>query len=287
MEHRVALHTAARRHCQERHAYWAEAYRRLDAEGNATTRGDKLNWEYTAEAYTTFPRYLVWEAILNEIERLEPHSVTNADALRPALTSAGLQAETALTANAGLPAAARSAMAEEREAFRDFIQSFPEVELDAVEPLPLRRVFGMEELSKIWTHLAEKWDAKPGHGWWPLRDGTAPSGLIVFHTDWFDDAKVTVLRELLSAHGIRSVWEVREFGEWGCEKEVSSVEPFYNGEEGYWTSEEGDWLIYASHESSVSLASDWLVPMFRQRFPDSDHVPYSGPMSTPDKRGTW
>ena len=287
MDHRVALHTAARRHCQERHAYWAEAYRHLDARGEARTPVVGLKWEYSQEAYATFPRYLVWEAILNEIERLEPRSVPNADALRLALTSAGLHAETAFTTNAGLPSVARSAMTEEREEFRDFIKSLPEAELDAVELLPLRRVFGMEDLSRVWAHIAEKWDAKPGHGWWPLRDGTAPSGVIVFHTDWFDDAKVIVLRDLLSAHGIRSVWEVREFGEWGCEKDVGSLEPIYNGEEGYWTSEGSDWLIYASHESSVSLAGDWLVPIFRQRFPDSDQFRYNGPMSTPDKRGTW
>ena len=81
--------------------------------------------------------------------------------------------------------------------------------------------------------------------------------------------------------------ELREFGEWGCEQSVSALEPAYTGEEGYWTSSSSDWLIYASHESSISLAGEWLVASFGQRFPQCDRFSYGGPMSTPDQRGTW
>ena len=74
MDFRDALHTVARRHCIERHAFWAEAYCHLQANARATMSVDELNWSYTDEAYATFPRYLVWEAILAEVERLEKRS---------------------------------------------------------------------------------------------------------------------------------------------------------------------------------------------------------------------
>jgi hypothetical protein len=232
MDRREALHTAARRHCIERHAHWVEAYRGLQASGRATKAVNELRWEHSREASATFPRYLVWETILNEVERLEPRSVANADALRDELASTGWRAETVLTTNPELPSAAHRAMAEERQEFRDFIGTFAETQLDAVEPLPLRRVFGVEELSRVWAHLAKWWDARPGYCWWPLRDGTTPLRVVAFHTDWFDAAKMTFVRDVLSANRVHLVWGVREFGEWGCEKGVESFEPVYNGEEG-------------------------------------------------------
>src|SRR5450631_1296856 len=99
MDFRDALHTAARRHCIERHAFWAEAYCRLQASARATMTVDELNWSYTDEAYATFPRYLVWEAILAEVERLETRSAPTIDALREELAVAGWCAQTALTIN--------------------------------------------------------------------------------------------------------------------------------------------------------------------------------------------
>jgi hypothetical protein len=248
---------------------------------------DELNSSYTAEAYSTFPRYLVWEAILNEVERLETRSAATADALREELASAGWRAQTALTTNPGLPPTAIAVMAEEREVFARFVRSVPESQLASVEPLQLRRVFGEEELRQLWENLDARWDVKKHHYWWPLRDGAGPPDALSFHTDWFDAIRVAAFREVLTGHGVSQVWELREFGEWGCEQDVSTLEPVYTGEEGYWTSLSADWLVYASHESSITLAGAWLVAGFRERFPRCDEFWYAGPMSTPDQRGTW
>jgi hypothetical protein len=123
--------------------------------------------------------------------------------------------------------------------------------------------------------------------WWPLKEGPAPPDVVTFHTDWLDEMKVAAVREVLIGHGVSRIWELREFGEWGCEQSFSVLEPVYTGEEGYWTSSSSDWLVYASHESSVTLAGEWLVASFRQRFPECDQFSYGGPMSTQDQRGTW
>ena len=42
---------------------------------------DELKWSHTDKAYTTFPRYLVWQAILDEVERFEARSAPTIDAL--------------------------------------------------------------------------------------------------------------------------------------------------------------------------------------------------------------
>lgn len=221
MDPRDALHTMARRHCAERFAHWAEAYRELEASGRASKSLGALR-EYTNEEYATFPRYLVWQAILDEVERLET-----------------------------------------------------------------RRVFGREELQGLWRKLDQCWGANAWHHWWPLRNGTASQYVLTFHTDWFDVGKQKTLREILGGHGVEHVLEFREFGEWGCEQHVDGLEAAYNGEEGYWTSSVMDWLVYASHESSITLAGEWLAREFQRRFPDCSKYEYGGPMSTPDRRGTW
>ena len=126
-------------------------------------------------------------------------------ALREELRAAGRRAQTALTANPTLPVPARTAMDEERKEFEDFVRSVAEDQLE-VEPLPLRRVFGNEELCQHWANLTARWDAKAGYRWGPLREGTAPPQVISFHTDWFDADKVSVLREVLISHGVSLVW---------------------------------------------------------------------------------
>jgi hypothetical protein len=133
----------------------------------------------------------------------------------------------------------------------------------------------------------ENWDVNTQDYWWPLRGGEPVCEAIAFHTDWFDNEKLSALRAVLIEHGVGVVWELREFGETGCEQSVHTFEPVYNGEEGYWTSTGSEWLVYASHESSITLAGMWLVQGFRKRLPDCDQFRYAGPMSTPDQRGTW
>ncbi len=153
----------------ERHAYWTEAYRQLQASGRANKQLDELTWGYTDEAYSTFPRYLVWWAILQEIERLETRSGDSTEALREQLANAALRAETPLTTNPGLPSTAQSAMVEEREKLIHFVRSVPESRLELVEPLELRRVFGKDELLRLWVNLDARWDVKLHHYWWPMR----------------------------------------------------------------------------------------------------------------------
>src|SRR5260370_74442 len=61
----LALHTAARRYCLERHAFWCERYTEI-----VSKRGDRQRDGYhcTPEALATFPRYKVLNAIRIELE---------------------------------------------------------------------------------------------------------------------------------------------------------------------------------------------------------------------------
>jgi hypothetical protein len=45
-----------------------------------------------------------------------------------------------------------------------------------------------------------------------------------------------------------------EPGGFDYEMDLELFEPYYNGDEGCWTSENIDWLVYASHERSLTVA---------------------------------
>ena len=78
-------------------------------------------------------------------------------------------------------------------------------------------------------------------------------------------------RELFSENGKWNLenphWELREGHELGYEMDTELLDLCYDGTEGYWTSESMDWLIYASHESSLTVAGEWLVAAIKARWP--------------------
>ena len=60
------------------------------------------------------------------------------------------------------------------------------------------------------------------------------------------------------------MWELREYGaEYECD--VALFEPIYNGAEGYWSSPSLDWIVYASHESSITIGG-WLAEDVKERW---------------------
>ena len=43
---------------------------------------------------------------------------------------------------------------------------------------------------------------------------------------------------------------------------------FWGGTEMYWSSRKLDWLIYLSHEESMTFAGDWLAQAIKQALPN-------------------
>jgi hypothetical protein len=145
MDDKAALHTAARRYCQERFSEWTGIHEDLQRKENWQVQ--KLfqpGWDYSAEAYRTFPRYRIAKNTQVEIERLIPAFIaslreTRARIISPAKEShAKLQIE--LTNKS-----AQKALLEETEDFITYIETLTPADLKGVEGLPYRRVLGEEE----------------------------------------------------------------------------------------------------------------------------------------------
>jgi hypothetical protein len=248
----VVLHTAARRYCLDRHAYWCDRYAEVLRQGKDRQPDGS---HYTPAALATFPRYNVLNAIRIELERIDPATLRDAEDTRALLLLAGTAAEDEFTTPA-LGEIEQRSMAEEREAFCRYVAGLKATDLDTVAALPYRRVLTAEEARSIWSALRDRWQV-PAEYWYPLADCTL-SDIAAFNAEAFAAAiPYQTLQGMLAARGIERVWELREYGP-EYEQEVALFEPCYNGAEGYWSSEGLAWVVYASHENSVTVAG-WLL----------------------------
>ena len=112
---------------------------------------------------------------------------------------------------------------------------------------------------------------------------------MAFHTEFFDKMwGCELLHEILIKQGITEVFQLNEFGPPDYEIALSILKPRCArlGEQ-YSPSEAADWVVYASHESSITIAGDSLAGFFREKWPDWTLRTHQGSYSTGNLRGTW
>jgi hypothetical protein len=115
-----------------------------------------------------------------------------------------------------------------------------------------------EEIHRLGDHIRSAW-GRTTHYWWPLA-GLRPDHAEAFQTEYFEkELGYPALRKILAARGVRGISELIEGGS-GRKISIEEFEPYYSGLESFWTSEQFDWVIYASHESSITVAGQWLLP---------------------------
>jgi hypothetical protein len=256
----LAIHTAARRYCLERHALWAERYAEIIRCGRDRQRD---GYHYTPDALATFPRYNVLNAIRVELERIDSSELNGFETTKERVTRAGETANDDFTRKP-IGAIERGAIAEERTAFCSYVRGLSPSDLKAVQPLPFRHVLAADESESVWVRLREHWQIREGY-WYPLADCTLP-GLAAFDAIAFSDgAPSDRLQGILVRRGVERVWELREYGP-EYEQDVSLFNPCYNGADGYWSSDPPDWIVYASHESSVTVGG-WLLEEVKALWP--------------------
>ena len=90
-----------------------------------------------------------------------------------------------------------------------------------------------------------------------------PSDVEAFQDSYFDsEVGAERLQAILRERNVKNVYEIREDGV-SYEMELSVFEPYYSGAEGFWCDENFDWIIYASHESSITVGG-WLLPEIKK-----------------------
>jgi hypothetical protein len=257
----IRLHDAARHYCIERHTFWCKEYERIRTAG----RDGSVEYKYSEQDKKTFPRYNVLAAILEEVEKINPDTILTLNEAREFFTLAGQCGENNFTKppNDDL---VKATMDEERNSFSKFISEISDEQITQTPPLFYRHVLSDVENQSVRQQLKEYWGVDGGY-YFPLKD-ECPQNSEAFVADAFETAvSIENLRRELAQRNIIRVFEIREYGP-NYEMELSVFEPFYNGAEGFWTAQNYDWLIYASHESSITIAGDWLLDYVKSIWPD-------------------
>lgn len=265
------LHSAARKYCIEKSHYWRKLYFDLIKSDKKHNMGS-----YSDEALNLFPRYNQLDAILIELEKFIPEDFSSFSEAKEYIILAGNISESAFTRL--LRTIDKQAMQQEREDFYEFINNLNQEQLETVEPLFYRRVLIESESLRLWTELQEKWDVQPKKYWYPLMN-TTRTDVIVFQEESFDvEFGVTTLKQLLQNNGIQHVWSLTEYGP-EYEIDVSVFEPLYyhTGVENFSFSQQADWIIYASHESSITIGGKWLIEQIKANWPNWEYFVWKSP----------
>ena len=124
------------------------------------------------------------------------------------------------------------------------------------------------ERDALWERASAEWDVRDQH-WHPLAETTRPD-VAAFRASAFHAAVgAPGLRASLAGHGVERVIETREFLELPTrELDLADADFAYDFAEGYWCDAALDWLVYASHEDSLTIGGTWLIEAVKATWPD-------------------
>ncbi len=272
-----AVHTFARHCCLNRLAALKQEYDQAKAAG--------------ADKDVTYGcRRLVLQAILVEVERLTPADFrSRGHAAARLMETAQFGAKPIYRAEVMAKA---SLSARDAGRARSFYR----------QPAPIRRAKGLETLARRAASLS----AHPAAGgksasygntagtlgdygqWWvPFEKYEFPYELIVLDSRAVrDQLGYAALQQILARRDIPRVYELWEFGrEPDREMELSLWKPTSAWPERYWCTDELDWLLYATHENSTTIAGDWLLREIKAAWPDWQAYTWIAPWPNPSWTG--
>jgi hypothetical protein len=277
MDEQTALHTAARRYCMER-APGLDPRQEEHWYRDRRWTQDQARFFTLVAARGTGAQLSVLGDILFRIEQTIPNHFTGIDTLRTFLIEMGRIVADKQTTSPDLDFEAEKE--KERALFCRYIENLSVDDLHAVAPLPYRRVLGVPEQERIWQRLKQQWGLTPQLHWYPLSASIPPAHVVALQEDWFAQrVPPDVLRQILMQRRVRRVWELREAGSFPqYETDVALLVPWGGGGEHCWTSEKVDWILYTSHEQSVTIGGKWLLNLIKQAWPQWEEHIYTGPM---------
>lgn len=224
---------------------------RLMEETDRAKVGSKCAIDKRGIAY----RMLVLSAILDEIEAFVPSDFTSKEEAQQYIIEAIMTAHSIET-EGPLPDVYEQCIRAERDNFRSYMLELTAEQMSQVEMLPYRRVLAKREIDHLKKRMNSIWKIDYDYGFYPLSE-YKPRNTEAFQEEYFhQEVGANVIRDLLEDRGIHHVWELREFGS-SYDMDSYWLSNKYPPET-YWTSEAMDWLIYASHEDSITI-SGWLL----------------------------
>jgi hypothetical protein len=267
-----ALHTAARRYCSERADVW-----RFRFFERAPLHDPGTFWDEERE--TDNAHYRVLDAIGAALEAITPAESASLEEFRKLLLAAAASAVDEYLPGDHLPSL-REVVQDEGRLFAAYLQGLSDADLARVEPLPFRRVLKEAESARLWAELKARWAVGRHPMWYPFdrhESDEPPPNAQVFDMPRLDEQFDPRLREVLAVLGVSRLWQLtKEPFEHDYELDLALLEPVSSDlDETYWTDASFQWLIYASHEDTVTIAGAELLSGLRAAWPSwRDFIPY-------------
>lgn len=257
-----ALITAARRYCMEHYHYWAARY------SKERTGQDYPVYSYSDNDYDLFPRYNILAAILGEIEILVGKPFPSLSDCRASLIQTGRSANSALTDRKDNPIES-AAIQQERDKFIQFIDTVTPDMLEQTLPLPYRRRLEDTEKSAVYQVLLERWNYDGGY-WDPI-DNLSPVEIIYLAKAEIRSADFQAISGFIREHAAAHLLEATEEG---IITEISSGDFHLDSDETVFCDCNYQWLVYVSHESTVTFAGEALLAFIKRLFAGRENLLY-------------
>jgi hypothetical protein len=261
-----SLHAVARDYLMRRRDHWIDEYRPPISD---RPRGA----DYSDAAKDIYPRYPVLQAILDDVESFVGGDFSDLNEARQLLAEAGRTAENVFTDPPG-GAIQQVAMAEERLLYVAYLDQVEIEDLLAAPRIPYRRTLRETEVESYLRTVEIRWEVT-GRSWYPLA-GDRPAGVEVFDIDKVPGHNLDdVLDRALGQLTVERAVEIREFGP-SREADRPFLELFYNGAEGLFFDSSVSWLIYTSHEGTVTIGGDALIQAVTAEWPAWEAARWTG-----------
>ena len=255
-----ALITAARRYCRDNHSYWATRY------SNERSGSDFPSYSYSDQDYDLFPRYNALTAILGEVEMLVGKKYPDITSCRNELAEAGLTAQSLFT-KGNKNSIEIAAIQDERDKFADFVLTITLGELSLVEPLPYRRRLTADEKKTVRLQLLERW--KYDGDYWDPPESKCPTEFLFLATDHLTKADYEATIHFIGEHATFPLLETTEDG---TDSEIDQSEFHPNCYETICCDHTYQWVVYGSHESTITFAGYQLLTFIRKLFTGREHL---------------
>jgi hypothetical protein len=90
-----------------------------------------------------------------------------------------------------------------------------------------------------------------------------------------DDRRAQI-NEMLAEGGVKRLFELTEGGHPRDVSEIDLELAGFGYIECYWLDRDAEWMVYVSHEDSITLGGAWLIEKVKQRWPDWRELIYRG-----------
>lgn len=266
------LITSARHYCKDNFVFWADKYQK-ESSGN--------NNPYSDNDYNIFPRYNVLTAIQQGVETLVGQELQSFENCKQQLTDIGLKshsiftidsnAEIHLLGESGKGKAttgrqnpvAKNAMTEERTKFIEFINSKTTENISQVEPMPYRHRLSDQEMVLVRKQLADIWNYD-GDYWNPLDDKCSNETVFVMEDNLTEDDSRKIV-DFIVANSSKRLFEISEDRiDYEIELDSFSLELY----ETIITDKSFNWVIYGSHEDTLTFGGTKLIEFIKSLFID-------------------